>query len=98
MNNNNENNNKINYIFEKDPNNLKYKYEIINTNYPDGIIDIFEEFISYKGNKEYIISKNFTNLDIFILLDNKKIKSFNVHKQNIITVRFFKIIKIIMDI
>ena len=82
---------KINYIFEKDPNNLKYKYDITNTNYPDGCNDIFELFISYKDNKEYIISPNINNynLDIFTLLDNQKIKSLNGHKNNILTVRYF---------
>ena len=95
MNNNNENNeynNKINYKFEKDPNNLKYKYDITNTNDGGyGCNDIFEVFKSYKDNKEYIISPNKDNynLDIFILLDNKKIKSLNGHKNNIRTVRYF---------
>jgi len=89
-NNNNEYNNKIIYKFVKDPNNLKFKYDITNTNSYYGINDIFEVFISYKDNKEYIISKNFNyNLDIFTLLDNQKIKSLNGHKNNIRTVRYF---------
>jgi len=90
INNNDEYNNKINYKFEKDPNNLKYKYDITNTNCSYGINDIFEVFISYKDNKEYIISKNINYyLDIFTLLDNQKIKSLNGHKNNIFTVRYF---------
>ena len=82
INNNNEYYNKINYIFKKDPNNIKYKYDITNTNYPYGSNDIFEIFISYIDNKEYIISPNRDNynLDIFILLNNKKNKSLSGHK------------------
>jgi len=90
MKNKNEFYNKINYKFEKDPNNLKYKYDITNTNEYWGCNDIFEVFLSYKDNKEYIISKNTNyNLDIFTLLDNKKIKSLNGHKGIIYTVRYF---------
>ena len=91
--NNTINNNKINNnkIFEKDPNNLKYILDITNNN--DGVygIDIFEVFKSYKDNKEYIISKNKDNynLDIFILLDNKKIKSLNGHNNHITIIRYF---------
>jgi len=90
-NSNNEYNNKINYKFEKDPHNLKYKYNITNTNDGGwGYNDIFEVFISYKDNKEYIISKNINhNLDIFTLLNNQKIKSLNGHKNNITTIRYF---------
>jgi len=89
--NNNEYNNKINFKFEKDSNNLKYKYDITNTNDDWGVNDMFEVFISYKDNKEYIISPNKDNfnLDIFTLLDNQKIKSLNRHKNHITTVRYF---------
>ena len=89
---NNEYNNKINYKYEKDPNNLKYILDITNTNDGgSGLNDIFEVFISYKDKKEYIISPNYNNynLDIFTLLDNKKIKSLNGHKDHIRTVRYF---------
>ena len=91
LNNTNDYNNKIIHKFEKDPNNLKYKYDISNTNAGcNGINDIFEVFKSYKDNKEYIISKNINyNLDIFQLLDNQKIKSLNGHKNHIMTVRYF---------
>jgi len=85
------NNNNSNRIFEKDPNNLKYILDITNTNDYEGYNDIFEVFISYKDNKEYIISPNINNynLDIFTLLDNKLIKSLNGHKNNITTIRYF---------
>ena len=84
-------NNKNNRIFVKDPNNLKYILDITNTNDPWGCNDNFEVFKCYKDNKEYIISPNKDNynLDIFILLDNKKIKSLNEHKNRITTIKYF---------
>jgi len=55
MYNNVEYNNKINYKFEKDPNELKYKYDITNTNCELGYNDIFEVFILYlEGHKNNI--------------------------------------------
>jgi len=88
--NNKLNTNKIK-IFEKDPNNLRYILDITNTNDLWGENDIFEVFKSYKDNKEYIISKNINNynLDIFALIDYKKINSLNGHKSRITTVRYF---------
>ena len=52
---------------------------------------MFEVFICYKDNKEYIISPNNNNynLDIFNLLDNKKILSLEGHKNDIRTIRYF---------
>ena len=63
---------KIIYKFKKEPN-LKYKLDITNTNTAGGCSDIFEIFISYKDNKEYLISPNINNynLNIFTLLDIK---------------------------
>ena len=81
--------NKINYKFKKNPN-LKYKLSITETNSTYGINDIFEVYISYKDNKEYVASKNCNyNLDIFLLLDNKKIKSLKGHKNDVMTTRYF---------
>ena len=73
---NNDYEKKINYKFIKDPQKLKYKYDIINTNITYGFGDIFEIFISYKDNKEYIISPNITNnnLDIFSLFHTEEIE------------------------
>ena len=86
----NEYKKKINYKFKKGPN-LKYKLDITNTNIKWGWNDIFEIFISYKDNKEYLISPNINNfnLDIFILLNNKKILSLKGHKNGISTIRYF---------
>ena len=52
---------------------------------------MFEVFICYKDNKEYIISPNNNNynLDIFNSLDNKKILSLKGHKNDIRTIRYF---------
>ena len=82
---------KINNKFKKEPKDLKYKYDITNTNTVSGLNDIFEIFKSYKDNKEYLISPNNNNycLDIFSLLDNRKISSINGHKKKIRTVRYF---------
>jgi len=87
----NEYNNKINYKYKKEPQNLKFKFDITNTNTPAGWNDMFEIFICYKDNKEYIISPNCDNynLDIFNLLDNKKILSLKGHKNKIFTIRYF---------
>ena len=78
---NEHNNNKeyekiINYKFVKEPQNLKYKYDITNTNIKYGLGDIFEIFISYKDNKEYIVSPNINNndLDIFTIFYSKELE------------------------
>ena len=88
---NNEYIKKINYKFIKEPKDLKYKLDINNNNGYYGINDIFEIFISYKDNKEYIISKNINNynLEIFALLDNKQIISLKGHNNHITSVRYF---------
>ena len=85
----NEYMNKTNNIFIKNPN-FKYHSEIIKTNYPSGNNDMFEIYTSYKDNKIYIASPNYfnANLDIFTLLDNKKIISLNA-QSSIQSVRYF---------
>ena len=82
--------NKINYKFKKEPN-LKYKLDITNTNTEFGWNDIFEIFISYKDNKEYLISPNNNNFNLYIftLLNNKIILILKGHKIDIITIRYF---------
>ena len=69
QNKNSEYENIINYKFVKEPQNLKYKYDITNTNIKYGLGDIFEIFISYKDNKEYVVSPNINNnnIDIFTI-------------------------------
>ena len=81
---------KINHKFINEPQKLKYKFDITNSNDPNGLNDIFEVFTSYKDNKEYIVSKNINfNLDIYNLLENKKILSLEGHKNTISTIRYF---------
>jgi len=48
---------------------------------------MFEVFISYKDNKEYVISPNCNNYNLD--LDNKKILSLKGHKNEIFTIRYF---------
>ena len=89
--NNNEYRNKINYKFKKEPQNLKYKLDITNSNTNCGWNDIFGIYISYNDNKEYLVSPNKKtfNLDVFTLLNNKLILSLKGHKNDISTIRYF---------
>ena len=83
--------NKINYEFISCPKNLKYKLDITSTNTSFGWNDMFEIFISYKDNKEYLVSPNSNNfnLDIFSLINNQKIESLKGHNNKIRTIRYF---------
>jgi len=89
---------KKNYKFHKSPF-FKYKSEIINTNYNGGTNNTFEVYLSYKDNKEYIASPNIynSNIDIFLLIKNKKLKSLKGHKKNV-KLDISLIIKMIMNI
>ena len=82
---------KINYKFIQNPLQLKYKDTLIKTNDIWGANDLFEIFISYRDNKEYIVSPNNHNynLDILSLLDNSLIISLKGHNKNITTIRYF---------
>ena len=82
--------NKVNHIFKKNPN-FKYKLTITNENDSFGSSDIFEVFICYKDKKEYLISPNYKNysLDIYTLIDNKKVRSLLGHEAHISTVKYF---------
>ena len=52
---------------------------------------MFEIFISYKDNKEYLVSPNTNNykLDIYNLINNQLITSLSGHKNHIWTIRYF---------
>ena len=91
INNNKEYEKKINYEFVKDPKNLKYKSDLISSNSDSGYNDIFEIYISYKDNQEYIVSPNYKNfnLNIFNLRNNQKILSLQKHENSIRTIRYF---------
>ena len=76
--------------FRKNPN-LKFKLNICQTNITRGIIDIFAVFISYIDKKEYLISPNYLNhnIDIILLFDNKITISLKGHENLITTVKYF---------
>ena len=82
---------KINYKFDTIPTNIKCKLDITTTNTIAGWNDIFEIFVSYQDNKEYLVSPNSTNfnLDIFVLIENQKIKSIQGHNSDVRTIRYF---------
>ena len=59
--------NKINYIFKQNPQNLKYNECVVKAkNFNYGWHDIFEVFISYKDNKEYIVFSDEENKDNYL--------------------------------
>ena len=78
-------------IIDGNPNDLKFKYDLVNTNTKGGLNDIFEVFISIKDNEDYLVSPNKTNfhLDIFTLKDNKFYGSLKGHQKKVTSVRYF---------
>lgn len=71
--------------------NFKFKAEIIDTNTPFGNNDMFEVYTSIIDNKIYIASPNYKEnyLDIYSLLDNKKITSLKDNNKSFDSVRYF---------
>ena len=86
----NSNEKKI-HKFLRQPQNLKYKLNITETNDFRGVNDLFEVFVCNNDHKEYVVSKNINNynLDVYTLLDNKKLLSLQGHKNRISTIRYF---------
>ena len=82
---------KINYKFEKDPQGLKFRQNVNDTNASYGWNDIFEVYISRKDNKEYLVSPNNNNykLDVISLLENKITISLKGQNNHIRTIRYF---------
>ena len=82
---------KVNYQFTKDPQNLKFKKDIINSNTSSGWNDLFEVFLSYIDQKEYIASPNKDNynIDIISLDDSKLITELKGHVNDVRTIRYF---------
>ena len=85
---------KLNYEFKKEPRNLKFIENITRENTPVGWNDMFEVFISFKDNRDYLVSSNNNNgdnynLDIYDLFDNKIIYSLSGHKNYVRTIRYF---------
>ena len=81
----NEEQNKIN------PQNLKFKEDIVTTNTKGGLNDIFEVYTSIKDNIQYLVSPNKINfnLDIITLIDNKKQYSIKGHIKKVTNIRYF---------
>ena len=82
---------KINYKFKENPN-LKMNHIITKTaDHWTGVNDLFEIFISYKDNKEYLAypNKETRKIDIIQLIDDKIIKSLESHKSSITTLKYF---------
>ena len=80
---------RTNHKYIKNPNFKSYS-DIIKTNYPYGDNNSFEIYTSYKDNKLYIASPrdNSNYLDIFSLIDNKRIISLK-HQRDIQGVKYF---------
>ena len=83
--------NKINYVYNSSPIKFKYKTDVCKTNTSCGWNDMFEVYISYKNNKEYLASpdNNNFNINIISLKDNKVEKSLEGHKNRVRTIRYF---------
>ena len=82
---------KINYKFKEIPN-LKYNHTISNiADHWLGINDLFDVFISYKDNKEYLAypNKGTSKIDIIQLMDDKILRSLEGHTNKITTLKYF---------
>ena len=81
--------NKKNYEFNKTPKNLKYKLD--NKEECIGLWenDLFEVYIVYKDNKEYLAFQSYLNIEIYSLLYNEKNAFLEGHKNHIKTIRYF---------
>ena len=73
------------------PNDLKFKYDLVNTNTKGGLNDIFEVFKSIKDNEDYLVSPNKMNfhLDLINLKNNKFYGSLKGHQKKVTSVRYF---------
>ena len=82
---------KKNYIYNSSPIQFKYKMDICNTNTSCGWNDMFEIFISYQNNREYLVSPDNNNFNINIIsLKNKELEiSLQGHKNRIRAIRYF---------
>ena len=84
-------NTKTKIIYDSIPIKLKYRQDICKSNTSCGWNDMFEVYISYQNNKEYLASPNYNTfrIDIYSLSENKKETSLKGHKNNIRTIRYF---------
>jgi hypothetical protein len=82
---------KTKFMYNSIPIKLKYRKDICKTNTSCGWNDMFEVYISYQNNKEYLASPNCNTfkIDIYSLSENKKETSLKGHKNNVRTIRYF---------
>ena len=66
--------NKMEYKFKKQPQNLKYQLVLTKSNTDAGWNDIFEVFVCYRDNKEYLVSPKVNNYN---LVNNKNSYNYN---------------------
>ena len=78
-------------IVSCNPNELRFKYDLVNTNTKGGLNDIFEVFKSIKDNEDFLVSPNKTNfhLDVITLKDNKFYGALKGHQKKVTSVRYF---------
>ena len=82
---------KTKFEYTSAPVQLKYIKDICRNNTSCGWNDMFEVYISYKDNKEYLASPNNKkfSIDIYSLEENQKEASLKGHNNNIRTIRYF---------
>ena len=83
--------NKTKFEYTSSPVKLKYIKDICRNNTSCGWNDMFEVYISYKDNKDYLASPNNKtfNIDIYSLVEDQKEASLKGHNNNIRTIRYF---------
>ena len=77
--------------YKEEPQKLKYKLDITNTNDNFGVNDIFEIYVSYKDFTTYIVSPNINNynLDLYNFPKIKLTRTLNCHKNRISTTKYY---------
>ena len=70
---------------------FKYKEKIFNNNFGSGCNSLFDVYINYLDSKSYLITSNYKNCNIeIILLENKSlIAELKGHKNEILSIRYF---------
>ena len=78
-------------LLSNNPNELKFKCDLVNTNSKGGLNDIFEIFKSIKDNEDYLVSPNKINfhLDMITLKYNKFYGALKGHQKKVTSVRYF---------
>jgi len=86
-----QNEQRIPIVNSGNPNDLKFKCDLVSTNTKGGLNDIFEVYRSIKDNEDYLVSPNKLNfhLDVITLKDNKFYGSLKGHQKKVTSVRYF---------